>query len=563
MGSFFNIEKLNEYIDTIPFDKFSQISNKKLSLLCCFGKSYSRSIETYGEKFTFDKAVRIVAIEELNALEDQFLGITGYKRGQYLVKTSPNWHNDSLMDYWGIRSHLIYQDELTSKAREFIKANLNENYIAVHWRRGDRSHPEMGKVREETVESEKEMKARLDHYLIKPVQKILKRYGINKVFLATNSGTQWHIDYLKERLPIVQYPHSYSWKNLEFDSVIEQLICAESFYYISSPYTYTRCSSFSRWIVDSRKLIGKAGRVMYMQKMESIQGKKLRLFMFYLLDLTRPLRGKLGLRMINFKKDKLKMTEKSARTTKESIPSDIMCGILFDDKIVTLDRRSIDVGGSWYPYRDNIAQAWDPKMIHLVYDQLKQHNSPVMFDIGANTGSFSLLALFHKSMKVYAFEPQPFIYEILNENIRLNKLEKEVIPFTLALLDKNGIDSLHTPKEKNASGLATLGIPKRFSDSDTVEINIAKLDDFARQNNIRNVMFIKIDTEGAELLVLKGGEKFIREHMPTMLIEYNKCNTMQFGYDQKEILHLLLSWGYEILWVAPEDILCVKKYKTL
>lgn len=267
MESFFDIDELNKYIKTISFVKFLKLSKKELSCLCCFRKLYTNTITAYDETFTFNKSLKVENVAELNNINEPFLGISGYKRGQHLVKTSPNWHNDLQMDYWDIRKCLIYNKELIKRANNFISENLKEKYMAVHWRRGDRCLSEVTKFQEEIVNDEKEMKKRLEYYLIKPIKRIMYQRNLKKVFLATNAGTKWHIEYLKSRLPIVMYPSSNYWENLQFEAMIEQLICAKAEYYFSSPFNYENCSSFSRWIIDSRKLDGKGDDMSYMKKM--------------------------------------------------------------------------------------------------------------------------------------------------------------------------------------------------------------------------------------------------------------------------------------------------------
>jgi hypothetical protein len=291
MESFFDIDEINKYIKTIPFDKFLQLCKKNLSCLCCFDSHHIKTITSYNEKFTFNKSLKINDVAELKNINEPFLGITGYERGKHLVKASPNWHDDPLMDYWEIRKHLVYNKELIKKAQYFIYENLKEKYLAVHWRRGDRCLAEVTKFQEEIVEDEKEMKKRLEYYLIKPIKKIMRHRKLKKVFLATNSGTKWHLDYLKSRLPIIVYPSAGNWENLHFESMVEQLICEKSEYYFSSPFNYRSCSSFSRWIIDSRKLAGRGDDVLFMIKMGDIKRfqslkeylfKKIRFLLFFL-----------------------------------------------------------------------------------------------------------------------------------------------------------------------------------------------------------------------------------------------------------------------------------------
>jgi hypothetical protein len=64
---------------------------------------------------------------------------------------------------------------------------------------------------------------------------------------------------------------------------------------------------------------------------------------------------------------------------------------------------------------------------------------------------------------------------------------------------------------------------------------------------------IKIDTEGSELNILKGGEKTIREFKPAILLEFDNKNTTQFGYMRDDIVELLRSYGYSTFKLLAES----------
>lgn len=539
MESFFNIKKLNEYVETISFDDFKEISGKKLSALSCFGKTHDKTIEVYGTTFQCEKVVVLSEVDSLKDMGDTSIAITGYQRGKFLVKTTPNWYDDPNVDYWGIRSHLVYRDSLVKKADDFISTNMKgRKYLALHWRRGDRNHPEVGKIREEIVDDEIKMKKLLQHYIIRPVLKALGKNKLEQVFISTNSGTRWHIDYLKEYLPLVEHPQSNSWQEFEFDSVVEQIICTKSDYYISSPSSYDKCSSFSRWILDTRKLAGNINKVEYLKKMIPIK------------------EGILQRIIVKFKKY-LPTKDSEPKIGKVENENSPLKGVLFDDKIVNIDPRSVNVGGSWYLDKNTRPISWDSKIIKLFSEESKKFTKPIVFDIGANTGSFSLLPVVNPDMIVYSFEPQPDIFDLLKRNVSFNDLEEKVFPHKLVLSDKKGLETLHIPVDSSQSGLATLGNPERFEETKDVTVTSTTIDQFAEEHKIEYASLVKIDTEGSELFVLKGGEKFIRLHMPTMLIEHNVKNISQFGYDRKEVLHMLISWGYTVSMISPEDILCV------
>lgn len=269
MESLFNIEKLVGYIEIMPFKDFVQISNKRLSCLYVFGKDYNKTIEIYGKEFAFGKSIRKKNIYEIDDVESPYIALTGCRRFKHALKNSPNWHNHPQMDYWKIRKSFEYKEDLISIAQNFIQKNFKDKYLAVHWRRGDRVHPELGRDKEDIVNDEKTMENLLQYYLIRPIKKIMNVRNLKKVFLATNCGTKWHLDYLEKNLPIVRYPTSGLWQNMLLESMIEQIICVNSDFYFSSPYKYEKCSSFSRWIIDSRMIIGKEKEknIAYQKKM--------------------------------------------------------------------------------------------------------------------------------------------------------------------------------------------------------------------------------------------------------------------------------------------------------
>ena len=260
METFFNSQILENYIDTISFNNFTKISNKKLEVLCCFGNDHLDKIESYGVTFEVQRSLPFKNIYDLTDINSSVIAITGLKRGQNGIKINPNWHNESALDYWGIRKNLVYNDSLLHKANNFIDSNLNKSYLAIHWRRSDRNF--YGGFSGDFPQTKILMQNQLLE-LVKLIKYKMHKYNLNNVFMATDSGTQWHLDYLKEHLPITWYPSSGKWENLQQESVIEQIICMHADHFISAPNKYTNCSSFSRWIIDEFILMGNADKLSY------------------------------------------------------------------------------------------------------------------------------------------------------------------------------------------------------------------------------------------------------------------------------------------------------------
>ena len=99
-------------------------------------------------------------------------------------------------------------------------------------------------------------------------------------------------------------------------------------------------------------------------------------------------------------------------------------------------------------------------------------------------------------------------------------------------------------------GLNTLGNNLlRFSKDDSIECHV-------KTNTIDNLFLdtpidlIKIDTEGGEYDILMGGLETIKKYKPKILLEFEEHNSQQCGYSCQDILNLVNSLDYEVVWRA-------------
>lgn len=172
-------------------------------------------------------------------------------------------------------------------------------------------------------------------------------------------------------------------------------------------------------------------------------------------------------------------------------------------------------------------------------------DTPVFLDIGANTGSFSLLPTFNKKVSCYSFEPNPKTYSILKENIVLNDIEDYTKAYNFGMWSSNKTLKLKVPINRGDSGIATFGNnPTRIpGEYEVKDVSCITIDHFVGSSDLK-LDAIKIDTEGSELAILKGGVNTLMSQLPLLLFEYDNKNTEQFGYDRDDIVALLESYGY-------------------
>ena len=86
-------------------------------------------------------------------------------------------------------------------------------------------------------------------------------------------------------------------------------------------------------------------------------------------------------------------------------------------------------------------------------------------------------------------------------------------------------------------------------------VKIERLDDLVQEHSLKAPDFLKIDTEGAELDVVTGGERTIRTHRPTMYIEMHGADMAQKMMLQKDVHALLNSWGYTMQDLRGKNVL--------
>lgn len=167
----------------------------------------------------------------------------------------------------------------------------------------------------------------------------------------------------------------------------------------------------------------------------------------------------------------------------------------------------------------------------------------IILDVGANIGLTSIYAgiLTGETGKVFSFEPLPTTFNILLENIHLNKL-KNIIALNLALENRTGEAFIYENLHINR-GAASL---YKNQTNKGIPVKVDTLNNFIKSQSIANIDFIKIDIEGSELDMLKGGADFFRKSKkPIICIEYS--SEVKSKYDPLLIYKILkFDFGYNL-----------------
>lgn len=181
-------------------------------------------------------------------------------------------------------------------------------------------------------------------------------------------------------------------------------------------------------------------------------------------------------------------------------------------------------------------------LLKILPEYISNNKKAVLFDVGANIGEYSsnLAALFDNS-DIYSFEPNINTFNILKENV---KSLKTITPINIGLSDTKKGSKIFTYLNDLNSQHASL-YKEVFSDLHkdknitSMKIELESLDDFCSKNNIDNIDFLKIDTEGHEFNVLTGGIQMINK---------GKIKIIQFEFNEMNIIsRVFLKDFYQIL----------------
>lgn len=148
-------------------------------------------------------------------------------------------------------------------------------------------------------------------------------------------------------------------------------------------------------------------------------------------------------------------------------------------------------------------------------------------DIGANHGVYALTfaQLLKDSGHVWAVEPAAEPGLMIETGIRLNGVENRLTLLPYALSDHEGEATLHLGGTSELNTLQREGA----SGGRTETIQLRTLDSLHRSIwKDRNIDFIKLDAEGEEVNVLRGGERFFAEQSPLIMFELKHGSQVNF-----------------------------------
>ena len=192
------------------------------------------------------------------------------------------------------------------------------------------------------------------------------------------------------------------------------------------------------------------------------------------------------------------------------------------------------------------------------------NSGDIAIDVGANYGlyTYNLSKAVGDNGFVYAFEPIPYTFSCLTRITKLFRL-KNVEIINKGCSDSEGKIKFSIPLQKNgtiSAGLAFIDMDEKkrsirlnmgeYSDIVTIESEIIKIDDL----DYKKVSFMKVDVEGAELMVLKGAINTIKNSRPIIMIEIEDRWIKSYDIKRKDISSFFSDINYQTHYLAEDRL---------
>ena len=168
----------------------------------------------------------------------------------------------------------------------------------------------------------------------------------------------------------------------------------------------------------------------------------------------------------------------------------------------------------------------------------------LFIDVGANIGSYSVLAAGVCGASVIAVEPIPSTFEHFRDNIRINNLEPLVTAKNIGLASCPG--NLFFSKEMDTENHVLTN--KEMTSSSGVSVSVHTLDTLTHGFA---PTLIKIDVEGYEMEVLKGGKNSLqKESLLAVIMELNGSGK-RYGFDDEDVNKQMIKSGFTPYFYDP------------
>lgn len=198
----------------------------------------------------------------------------------------------------------------------------------------------------------------------------------------------------------------------------------------------------------------------------------------------------------------------------------------------------------FFHYRYKNGQMHEPPVSRELAERVR--SAKVFADVGAHLGYYSCIAgVINPNLKLFLFEMNRNLISLIERNLMVNGLnDAEIVNQAVS-------DGAKTIGYTAGSTDAGLSMRAPGEDSDEITAETVSLDGYFAPRDVMPDV-IKIDVQGAEMEVLRGAKRIIREHCPVVFLEVHPKLLGAFGTTPDDVYRFLIEHGYDQLYLINE-----------
>ena len=187
---------------------------------------------------------------------------------------------------------------------------------------------------------------------------------------------------------------------------------------------------------------------------------------------------------------------------------------------------------------------WEPDVWNAIGSGLQP--GAVFIDVGANIGYDSLKAarLVGGAGRVVACEPNPPVLALLQQNVAASQAANVTV-LPVACADRETTLAFFDATDGGNSGRSSMSADNAGPGGRAITVQARRLDDIVADLGLTRLDVLKIDVEGAELVVLRGSEATLRRFQPKLVLEVIPRLLASMGSSPDELERWLGEHGYD------------------
>ena len=179
---------------------------------------------------------------------------------------------------------------------------------------------------------------------------------------------------------------------------------------------------------------------------------------------------------------------------------------------------SLDENDFWFALTYENGRYWDEATLQIVKDYIDPNRN--ILEIGGHCGTSTLFyaKMLNSDSKIFVFEPQKKMYDLLETNIVQNDLKHKVVSYNLGVFCFNGSGNMTLESSDVFKGHKITDNFAGFNlGANGEEVNLVRLDSII----LPDIGFIHCDAQGSENFIFSGAKDLISQHRPVIFYEDN------------------------------------------